>query len=353
MALEDKTEAPTPRKRTESRKEGQVARSVEISSALVMLVGLVLIKTTGPNIALRLKNLMIECLTRLPTEDITPERISFVLVRILLNVGMALVPLLLGLMVIGFVANVAQVGLMFSAKPMQFKARKLNPLPGIARMFSTQSAVELIKSLVKIAVVGYLIFSFLRQKYPEIANLAGCDYIKTVSVIGELAYGLLIRATMALLIIAILDYAFRRRQHEQQIKMTKQEVKDEVKQQDGNPEVRGRIRQRQREMSRRRMMAEVPKADVVITNPTHFAVALRYESSENPAPVVVAKGQRHLAMKIREIAELNRIPIVENVQLARSLYASVEIGDPIPADLYQAVAEVLAYVYRLTKKRIA
>jgi flagellar biosynthesis protein FlhB len=353
MALEDKTEAPTPRKRTESRKEGQVARSVEISSALVMLVGLVLIKMTGPNLAVKLKGLMIESLTRLPTGDVTPEGISHSLVRILLGVGIAIVPLLAGLMIVGFVANAAQVGLTFSVKPMLFKPAKLNPLPGFARMFSMQSAVELIKSVAKIIVIGYIVFAFLKQKYPEIASLAGCDYVKTVSVIGGLTYGVLIRATLALLIIAIFDYAFRRRQHESQIKMTKQEVKEENKQQEGNPEVKGRLRQKQREISQRRMMAEVPKADVVVTNPTHFAVALRYDSTENAAPVVLAKGQRYIAMKIREIAEANNIPIVENVQLARTLYASVEIGDPIPADLYQAVAEVLAYVYKLTKRKFA
>ncbi len=350
MALEDKTEAPTPRRRQEAREDGQVARSVELNAALILTVALIIIRYTGPTLGQRLQNAIVYSLTHFPNGDLTQERVSAELVRLLLEVGTALAPLLLGVVVVALVSNALQVGLVFSTKALAVKGNRLNPLPGIARMFSARAAVELVKSLMKIAIVGMIIYSFLKQNYPVIASLTGGSYLTASTELGKLTYGLLLRASVAMFVIAALDYMYQRFQHEKQLRMTKQEVKDDLKRSEGDPLIKSRIKQKQREIARGRMMQEVPKADVVITNPTHYAVALKYDAAVASAPVVVAKGKNLIAQKIREIAEANNIPIVENVQLARTLYASVEIGDEIPADLYQAVAEILAYVYKLSGK---
>lgn len=350
MGLEDKTEAPTPRRRHEARQEGQVARSVELGSALTLIAALVLMKASGPALLTHLKAVAIHCLTKFPSQDLTVGDVSSNLVRLLLETGSAIAPLVLGVAVVGFAASALQVGLVFSGKALAFKGERLNPISGVARMFSVRSGVELLKSIAKILVVGYIVFCFLRDRYPEIQSLAGGDYLTSCSIIGGLTWGLLLRSAMALFVIAGLDYMFQRQQIEKQLRMTKQEVKEDYKRTEGDPMVKSRIRQKQREISKQRMMGEVPKADVVITNPTHYAVALRYDAEGGAAPVVLAKGQRLIAQRIKEIATEANVPIVENVQLARALYASVEIGQEIPAELYQAVAEVLAYVYRLSHR---
>ena len=350
MPLEDKTEAPTPRRRQEARQEGQVARSVELNSALVLLSALLIVRLCGPSLGDRLRGVMVNSFTHFPKGDIRLGDVTSDLVRILLEVGTAIAPVVIGVAAVGFAASALQVGLTISAKPLQFKGERLNPIPGIGRMFSVRSAVECLKAALKVAIVGYIVYSFMRDKYSDIASMVGGHYLTTCSSIAKLTWELLLRAALAILVIAGFDYMFQRFQLEKQIRMTKQEVKEDTKRTEGDPLIKSRVRQRQRQISQRRMMQEVPKADVVITNPTHFAVALRYEAERRTAPVVVAKGQRLVAQRIREIAEENGVPIVENVQLARTLFASVEIGDEIPAELYAAVAEILAYVYRLSNK---
>lgn len=350
MPLEDKTEAPTPRKRQESREEGQVARSAELNSALVLASGLILIKYTIPGLGSRLKDVFITSFTAFSCNDVTVGGVFHDLVRLLLYIGLSVAPVVLGVMLVGVLANVMQVGLHISGKAMQFKGSRLNPFPGIQRMFSLNSWVELMKSLAKIGVVLAVVYSYLKQRYPELSGLAGSDFRQSCMFIGNIAWNVLLRATIVLLVIGAADYIYQKLRFEKQIRMTKQEVKEDNKRSEGDPQVKSHIRQKQREMARKRMMTEVPKADVVVTNPTHFAVALKYDARVNDAPIVVAKGQRLIAQRIKDIATANNVPIVENVPLARALYASVEIGMPIPAELYQAVAEVLAYVYRLSKK---
>jgi len=350
MGLEDKTEAPTPRRRQEARQEGQVARSMDLNSALVLVSSLLFIKLTGPTVAQRLRQTAIHSLTHFPKHDLVIGDVTSYLVRLLLEVGTAVAPMVIGVAVVGFLGSALQVGLVFSGKALQAKGERLNPLAGIARMFSVRAGVELAKSIAKICIVGYIVYAFLRDNCTDITSLAGGDYKTSCSMIGQLTWGLLLRSAIALFVIAALDYMFQRMQLEKQLRMTKQEVKEDFKRTEGDPLIRSRIRQRQREISKQRMMHEVPKADVVVTNPTHFAVALRYDAEHSNAPIVVAKGQRLIAQRIKDIAIENGVPIVENVQLARALYASVEIGYEIPAELYQAVAEILAYVYRLSHK---
>lgn len=350
MPLEDKTEAPTPRRRKEAREEGQVARSVELSSAVGLLAALLILRFTGPALAARMRGLMIDSLTHFPSHDLTLGDLSKDLVRILLEVGTVLAPLVLGVAIVGFGSSAMQVGLVLSGKALQPKGERLNPVAGIGRMFSARAGVELAKAVAKVITVGYIVYSFLRDKAADITALVGADYRETCDSIASLTWDLLFRATLVMFVIAALDYLYQRFQHEKQLRMTKQELKEDMKRTEGDPLVKSKIRQRQREAAQRRMMHEVPKADVVIMNPTHFAVALKYEPDKSAAPIVVAKGRNLIALKIREIAEENKVPIVENVTLARALYASAEIGDEIPAELYQAVAEILAYVYRLSNK---
>lgn len=353
MGLEDKTEAPTQRRREDARKEGQVARSVELNSALVLLASLLILKATGPTLAERLRAVTVNSLTNFPKHDLSVGDVTSNLVRILLEVSLAVAPLILGIAVVGFVGSAVQVGLVFSGKALQAKGERLNPIAGIGRMFSMRAGVELVKSIAKILVVGYIVYSFIQSKAIEISALAGANYMVTCSEIGRLTWELLLRAALALFVIAALDYMYQKFQLEKQLKMSKQEVKEDYRRTEGDPLIKSKIRQKQREVSQRRMMQEVPKADVVITNPTHFAVALKYDTAKSTAPIVVAKGKDLIAQRIKEIARENNVPTVENVQLARALYASVDIGDEIPAELYQAVAEILAYVYRLSKRLVS
>lgn len=350
MGLEDKTEAATPRRRQEARQEGQVARSMDLNSAFVLIAALLIIKFTGPTLGTKIRAITINYLTHFPKHDLTVGDVSSTLVRLLLEAGLAVAPLILGVAVVGFIGSAMQVGLVISGKPLLPKGERLNPITGMTRLFSMRAGVELVKSIAKILVVGYIVYSFIRSKSSEIASLAGSDYYTACSRFGQLTWALMLRAAIAMFIIAAFDYMYQRWQTEKQLKMTKQEVKEDFKRTEGDPLIKSKIRQRMRQVAQRRMMHEVPKADVVITNPTHYAVAIKYDADVNSAPVVIAKGQMLIAQRIKEIAIENNIPIVENVQLARTLYASVEIGAEIPAELYQAVAEILAYVYRLSHK---
>ncbi|MDH7603110.1 MAG: flagellar biosynthesis protein FlhB, partial [Armatimonadota bacterium] len=350
MALEDRTEAPTPRRRQEARQEGQVARSIELNSALILLFALLIVKLCAPWSADRLRRIMLDSFTHFPTGDLSPGDVVDKLVRVLLEASAVIAPLVLGVAVVGFVSCALQVGFAVSGKPLQPRWDRLNPVAGLGRMFSVRAGVECLKGVAKVLIVGYIVYSFIRRRQAEIAVLAGAHYLVGLKTVGRLTWELLLNAALAILVMAGLDYMFQRWQHEKQLRMTKQEVKDDLKRTEGDPLVKSRIRQRQRAIAQRRMMYEVPKADVVVTNPTHYAVALKYEPEKYNAPIVVAKGQRLLALKIREIAEQNNVPIVENPSLARTLYATVEVGDEIPAQLYQAVAEILAYVYHLSHK---
>lgn len=350
MGLEDKTEAATPRRRQDARLEGQVARSHDLSSALVLIASLLLIKVAGPMFESNIRKICITSFTHFSRNDIVIGDVQSMLVRLLLQTGLAIAPLVLGVAVVGGISCVMQVGLVFSTKSLQFKGERLNPLSGIARMFSPNALVELVKSILKVSIIGFVVFSFLRDNYSKIASLVDADYLCTVSTIGNLVWTLLFKVAMMLFAISALDYMYQRFNTEKQLKMTKQEVKDDMKRTEGDPVIKGKIRQMQRQMSQRRMMSEVPKADVVVTNPTHFAVALKYEKEKSAAPIVVAKGKDLVAQRIKAIAKENNVPMVENVPLARALYASVDIGKEIPAEMYQAVAEILAYVYKLSKK---
>jgi flagellar biosynthetic protein FlhB len=262
-----------------------------------------------------------------------------------------ILPVFILLAIIGIAVNIMQVGILFTGEPLKPKLEKIDPIAGIKRLFSKRSLETLVKDILKIAVVGWIGFSAIRGIMNDILNMAGSAPGQIITFTGLAVFKIAMKILIGYVVLAILDYAFQRWDYEKSMMMTRQEIKEELKHTEGDPLLRARVRSVQREMARRRMMEEVPKAEVVVTNPTEIAVALSYEPGM-PAPVVVAKGRRLIAERIRKIAEEAGVPIVENVILAQALYKAVEIGHTIPAELFTAVAEVLAYVYRLKGKKV-
>lgn len=348
----EKTEKATPKRRKDARKKGQVFQSRDMSSVLIMLFIFVGLKVLGGSMVTEITAFMKKSLTEYPQiEDLMSINI---LARIFSEIILVIVkvtgPLFAIAMISGVIASYVQVGFLFTMETLKFKFDRLNPLTGFKRMFSLRSVIELIKSILKLTVVTYVAYSYLKGEAVNIINTMDMGVVDIAVYIGSTSISLAFRICMALIIIGILDFGYQWWEHEKSLKMTKQEIKEEYKQTEGNPEIKSKIKQKQRQISMRRMLHDVPKADVVITNPTHFAVAIRYNAAEASAPTVLAKGQDFIAMRIKEVAKQHNIEIVENKPLARTLYATVEIGDAIPPDLYQAVAEVLAFVYNLKKK---
>jgi flagellar biosynthetic protein FlhB len=245
----------------------------------------------------------------------------------------------------------SQVGFQFTTEPLLFKPGKLNPIKGFKRMFSSKSLFNLLKSCVKVLIVGFIAYSFINGKLGELTVLLGAN-VKMIERRGfEMLFDLAFRICAAILGLAVVDYFWQWRQYEKELKMTKQEVKEEYKQMEGDPKIKAKIKEKQRKISMQRMMSDVPKADVVITNPTHYAVAVRYDLSVADAPVVLAKGRGYVALRIRKLAEAGKVPVVENKPLARALFDTVGVGEIIPVELYRAVAEVLAFVYNMKNRK--
>jgi flagellar biosynthetic protein FlhB len=283
------------------------------------------------------------------TMDFAPALISGVMTDFLLLIA----PILIILLIVSILTNLLQTGIIFSVEPLTPKASKIDPIKGLERVFSKKSLVELAKSILKIAIVGGVAYYALKDEISQMIPLLYQENARIFALLGELSFKVLVRCCCVIMIMAILDFMYQKWEHAQKLKMTKQEVKDEFRQSEGDPMVKSRIRSIQREMARRRMMEEVPKADVIITNPTHLSIALKYKPDEDmKAPVIVAKGANNIAFRIREIAVKHNIPMMENKPLAQNLY-KLELGTEIPPQFYQAVAEILAYVYGLKKGRTA
>ncbi|SES79286.1 flagellar biosynthetic protein FlhB [Anaerobranca gottschalkii DSM 13577] len=251
---------------------------------------------------------------------------------------------------IGITANYIQVGPLFTIEPLKMKLSRINPIEGFKRLFSKRSIVQLLKSLLKIGAIGYMVYINIKKHIRNIPNIMEMDLLTIISTIGSTVFSLAIYSGAVMIFVAILDYFYSWWEYENNLKMSKHEIKEEYKQMEGDPQIRGKIKERQRLLASRRMMQEIPKADVVITNPTHFAVALKYDINSGQAPIVIAKGQDLIAQQIKEIAKEHDIVLYEDVHLARSLYKAVEIGEPIPFEFFKAVAEVLAYVYKVKGK---
>ena len=352
----EKTEEPTSKKLEDARKEGQVAKSKEITNAFELLTFFLLIYFWVGYMGTFFVGNIYDIYTQIPeyikmyNGHIQEQTISTLFIRSMIRVLMILAPFLLIGAFVAFVTNVVQVKWKPTTKPLQPKPNKLSPVSGFKRLFSVNSLVELVKSILKIGLVGYVVYSYLRKNMPPLYQFYSLSLNQGIMQVGMLVVNLGIRISLFYMIIALLDYVYQKVKFKNDMKMTKQEVKDEYKNQEGDPQIKSRQRQRMQEASRRRMMQQLPQADVVITNPTHYAVAIKYDPEIYDAPYVVAKGADYLAQKIKETAKENHIEIVENKPLARMLYANVDVGSVVPPELYQAVAEVLAFVYHLQGK---
>lgn len=348
---QEKTEEPSEKRREDSRKEGQVAFSRETTSVAI-LVGIALIFYLMSSYNLKKSEAYLaHAFTNLVTQDFTIPFVISIMHSILDAVAPIFLPFALMTLVAGIFSSVFQVGFRPTLKPLQPKLNKISPLSGIKRLFSSQGLAELAKSLFKLIVLGYIGYLTFQEE------LAGLTALSVISIESIIQYNFMVTAKvvgkiiLALIVLAVFDFVYQRWSHEQKIKMTKQEVKDELKQTEGDPQLKSRVRQLQREMSRARMMQEVPKADAIITNPTHFSVAILYDRETMIAPQVIAKGADFLAWRMRTVAKENNIPVLERPPLARELYRDVEIGEAIPDRFYKAIAEILAYVYRLKKNQ--
>jgi len=346
----DKTEAPTPRRLQEAKEKGQVARSVDLSAALGLLAGLLLLNWYGSTILQGFADLMQRSFALDKVSNSGDVAVEFAWRLALHHCGVVLVPFLIVVVIVAIVVNLSQVGFIFSAQPLTPSLDKLSPIKGFARLFSKRTAVRFLMSLAKITVIAAVAFYTIRSFIPKLIAMPTLSFTDVITFGSHLVFLLGLRLAAVLVILAIIDYAFQRRQHVQDLRMSKQEVKEELKRMEGDPLMRQRRLQVARQLAQQRMSQAVPHADVVITNPTELAVALKYDHDQMPAPKVVAKGSGFMAQRIREIANEHGVPILERKPLAQALYKACEIGEYIPSELYKAVAEVLAYIFELAGK---
>ena len=354
---EDKTERATPRRRDDARKRGQVARSMDVNGSIVLIAGLFALSFVGPKLVGGMESSLRDAFARVaaPGAALSARGLQGLFMSSLQTVALAIAPLALVCAVAAVVANLGQVGLRPSPEALKPQPRRINPLSGARNIFGPRMLFEGGKSIAKVAVVGVIVALTLVPQMTELAATVGTTPAQLGSELARMVLSVAQRAALAYLLIGVVDFAYQKWQHEKQLRMTKQEVKDEFRSHQLPAEVKSALRRRQMQQARARMMAAVPEADVVVANPTHFAVALKYDGTR-PAPEVVAKGQDLIALQIRRLAEEHDVPVVENPPLARSLHGSVEIGQLVPEELYQAVAQVLAHVYRIAggaRRRVA
>jgi len=343
----ERTETPSSKRREDFRKKGQVAQSREVQTAAMFTLLLLFWIFSAPSFWASIRE-MITAVWKVSGEyAITPSSLMHLAYNLAINLAKALAPLFLVALVTGFLASFVQIGWLFTATPLIPDFAKLNPLTGMARFFSKRSLIEVIKSLLKVGLIGWIAFKTVADEFSNALVLTEMPVDGTIHYLAKTAALVMAKVAAIMIFLAALDYGFVRYELEEKMKMTKQEQKEEMKETEGDPHIKSKIRSIQQQMARRRMMAAVPQADVVITNPTHFAVAIQYKAGEMDAPVVLAKGQDLLAEKIREIARAHDIPLVENPPVARLLHSKVEVGQSIPDEMFKAVAEILAYVYSL------
>ncbi|MEE9211581.1 MAG: flagellar biosynthesis protein FlhB [Phycisphaeraceae bacterium] len=351
----EKTEAPTPRRRQEAREEGNVARSTDLTAACVLLGVILLLHQLGRHVLLGGLKTTVEVMLRgehaanLTRADDLGPMAAFAGWQLVVFVG----PLLVAIAAVALLASVSQVGFLLTLKPLQPRFSKLSPIKGVKNLVGARAVMRLAMSIGKIVIIAAVSIAVIVSDIPQILLLPGMDAIPAFAAAASLVFSLALKLAALLLVLALLDYAFQRWQRERELKMTKQEVKEELKRMEGDPLIKHRRTRVARQLALQRIAHTVPTADVVVTNPTHYAVAMRYESAAMTAPKVVAKGADFLAMRIRQIAIANGVPLVERKDLARALYTTVEVGQEVPPQFYSAVAEILAYVYRLGGRKSA
>ena len=349
----EKTEPATHKKLEDARKEGKVAKSKDLTQGIDLLVLFLLIKVFVSYMGERFMGLFDTTLGRIAEfvsvnqKGVSIQAFNVVINNAILEMFLIIWPFLVFGFAITFIVTLYQVGWKVSTKPMEPKLSKFNPINGFKRIFSKDSLFELLKSIIKVGVIAYVAYSNVVEEANNLFVLYEITLNQALALVGNIIIDFGIEISVIFIVIGVADYLYQKWKFGEDMKMTKQEVKDEYKNTEGDPQIKGRIRQKMREASQRRMMQDVPKADVVITNPTHFAVAIKYDAEVSSAPIVVAKGEDYLAQKIKEVARESKVEIVENKPLARMLYHNVDIGAEIPPELYQAVAEVLAMVYHM------
>jgi flagellar biosynthetic protein FlhB len=350
----DKTEAPTPRRKQEARQEGNVARSMDLTAACSLLAATLLLGLLGERLLGGLRHTMAAMLDG--SLVINPTRVGDVAQLFYAAARWALTaaaPLVLALAAVALLVSVSQVGFLFTTKPLEFNLNKLSPLRGLNHFFDSRASMRLGMSVAKLILIGTVAVVTIMQDLPMILALGELEAAPMFLVSCQLIYTLALRLAVLLLVLAIVDFAYQRWQHDRDLRMTKQEIKEELKRMEGDPLIKQRRARVARQLALQRIGQAVPRADVVVTNPTHFAIALKYDSNSMAAPKVVAKGADFLAMRIRQLAAAHGVPMVERRELAQALYKSVEVGQEVPPQFYSAVAEILAYVYRLSGRRTA
>jgi len=350
--FQERTEKATARRRRKAREEGKVARSQELNSAAMLLLGSLTLWMLGPHLSGQIKDLMSYTMSNAPSLASADPTYIKVFGDYVLRFFLIMMPVFAVVSVIALTANVAQVGFKITPKAMEPKFEKLDVLKGLKRLFGVRSLVQLVRDTIKLAIVAFVAYNAIANEFNTFFQLPNMTVGELAGAMGKLALVLGLKVGAMMIAIAVLDYIYQKYEFEKSIKMSKQDLKDEHKETEGSPQIKARVRQIQREMARQRMMAAVPLADAVVTNPTHIAVALKYEPEQGNAPYVLAKGERLIAERIKEIAREHDIPIIEDKPLARALFRMCDIGDFVPSQLYRAVAELLAYVYRLKGKVI-
>ncbi len=349
---QEKTEQPSEKKIKETREKGSVAKSMEINSFAIFLAGTTAVYVTKGMIGNSISEFAITIFSSLNSLTITSDSLSEYALKGILFFFSVLAPILIVLVIVSLAASIGQVGFKFSLKPMAPKFTRMNPLTGIKnKFFSSHSFIEVFKALIKLTIVGLFAYWILQDIIDETVSLAGLTIAELFSYMIETAFRLIWKITLVYMIFAGIDFGYQKYKHKQEIMMTKQEQKEEMRNSEGDPFVKSKIKSKQMMMARSRMMQDVPKADVVITNPTHFAVALKYNAGSKYAPKVLAKGADAVAQRIKQIAKEHGVPLHEDVELARALFKSCEVGDEIPANLFKAVAQVLAYIFNLRNSR--
>lgn len=348
----EKTEKATPKKREDERKKGKVAKSQDVNTAILLLLSFITLSVFGSSMKDGMTGVYRHSFTEYIHWELTIETAMLIFTEVVMEVAKVVAPVMVVALIAGVSSNLMQFGFLFTTEPLKFDLKKIDPIQGAKRIFSIRALVELLKSLLKIVSIGVITFAIIWMYKDEMFMLSQKNVDSALGFFGHVTITMGIAATIVLLFLAVLDYAYQKYDFEKNLRMSKQDIKDEHKNVEGDPLIKSKLRDKQRQMSMQRMMSDVPTADVIITNPTHYSIAIKYDEDKASAPYVVAKGVDQVALKIREIAKDHDIMTVENRQLARTLYDVVEIGDLIPEQFYQAVAEVLAYVYQLEKKAL-
>ena len=344
-SFQEKTEQPTEKRLEEARKKGQIAKSCELPLCLMILFTSIFLYFMTSHGFQEMFRVYVSYVRNINI-DVNPSNIYGILAFGAYRWVWIMMPLFALLIAVSILGTVLQTGFLWSTEAMQLKFENINPAKGLKKLFSKRSAVEVLKSILKITILAYIAYSIIVNEMPTILSLPGRDASMIASYLGQTCFSMALKVGVSFLLIAMLDFLFQKWQHKKDLMMTHQEVKEEFKEREGNPLVKSRIRSLQREMARRRMIEDVKTADVIVTNPTHFAIGIKYQFGAMPAPKIVAKGAGFVAEKIKEVARLYRVPLIENKLLARALFYAVKVGDYIPEQFYVIVAELLAEVYR-------